>query len=48
MRFSDNAEMQAAGSAALSAVCSLNRDNTVAALRELVHRLLQHEPKVRG
>uniref|UniRef100_A0A383V8G1 UNC-45/Cro1/She4 central domain-containing protein n=1 Tax=Tetradesmus obliquus TaxID=3088 RepID=A0A383V8G1_TETOB len=45
MRFSDNAEMQAAGSAALSAVCSLNRDNTVAALRELVHRLLQHEPK---
>jgi hypothetical protein len=48
MRFSDSADLQAAGTAALTAVCSLNRANTLAALRELVHRLLQHEPKVRG
>lgn len=47
MRFSDSAELTAAGTAALTAVCALNRPNTVAYLRELVHRLLQHEPKVR-
>jgi hypothetical protein len=46
MRFGDSADLQAAGTAALAAVCSLNRANTLAALRELVHRLLQHEPKV--
>eukprot|EP00882_Tetradesmus_deserticola_P000747 GHRQ01000815.1.p1 GENE.GHRQ01000815.1~~GHRQ01000815.1.p1 ORF type:complete len:385 (+),score=179.94 GHRQ01000815.1:178-1332(+) len=45
MRFGDSADLQAAGTAALTAVCSLNRANTLAALRELVHRLLQHEPK---
>jgi hypothetical protein len=46
MRFADSADLQAAGTAALTAICSLNRANTLAALRELVHRLLQHEPKV--
>jgi hypothetical protein len=46
MRFGDSADLQAAATAALTAVCSLNRANTLAALRELVHRLLQHEPKV--
>ncbi|KAF8058934.1 hypothetical protein HT031_005502 [Scenedesmus sp. PABB004] len=45
MRFSDDTEMQQAGAAALAAICALNRPNTLAALRELVHRLLQHEPK---
>ncbi|KAF6259892.1 armadillo-type protein [Scenedesmus sp. NREL 46B-D3] len=45
MRFGDSADLQAAGTAALTAVCSLNRANTLSALRELVHRLLQHEPK---
>jgi hypothetical protein len=46
MRFSDSSDVQQAGTAALTAVCALNRLNSTAALRELVHRLLQHEPKV--
>eukprot|EP00879_Flechtneria_rotunda_P003385 GHRR01003613.1.p1 GENE.GHRR01003613.1~~GHRR01003613.1.p1 ORF type:complete len:380 (+),score=142.31 GHRR01003613.1:163-1302(+) len=45
MRFSDGPDIQAAGTAALTAICALNRANTLALLRELVHRLLQHEPK---
>lgn len=46
MRFSDSADLTAAGTAALTAVCALNRPNIVAYLRELVHRLQQHEAKV--
>jgi hypothetical protein len=46
MRFSDDADVAAAGDAALAACCSLNRPNTLAVLREMVHRLLSHEPKV--
>jgi len=34
------------GDAALTSLCALNRPNTLAVLRELVHRLLSHEPKV--
>jgi hypothetical protein len=48
MRFSDDAELQAAGDAALSAMCAYNRPNTLAVLREMVHRLLSHEPKALG
>jgi hypothetical protein len=36
----------AVGDAALTALCAFNRPNTLAVLRELVHRLLSHEPKV--
>lgn len=45
LRFADDPELAAAGAAALTALTALNRPNTLAALRELVHRLLQHEAK---
>lgn len=45
MRFGDSADLTAAGTAALTAVCAFNRPNAMAYLHELVHRLLQHDPK---